>query len=67
MHRPTQIEALPVNYDPARNDPQWKRCDFRCYVSWFVRWVGLHADLCSRQDQGIGKPLVVEEFGLTWW
>lgn len=63
-----QIERIPVNYDPTRNDPVWKNCDMVCYLNWFTRWTALHAAIAGDANGRIGgKPLIMEEFGLTWW
>eukprot|EP00198_Chlamydomonas_reinhardtii_P003088 XP_001692424.1 predicted protein [Chlamydomonas reinhardtii] len=58
-----QLEALPFNPDPRRNDPTWKKCDFVCYINWFTRYMEAHVEVARR----IGKPLLLEEYGLTWW
>ncbi|KAG2492021.1 hypothetical protein HYH03_009750 [Edaphochlamys debaryana] len=58
-----QVEALPFNSDPRRNDPTWVKCDFVCYINWFTRYVEAHEQVMQR----LGKPLLMEEYGLTWW
>ncbi|KAG2434648.1 hypothetical protein HXX76_007542 [Chlamydomonas incerta] len=58
-----QVEALPFNYDPRRNDPTWKTCDFVCYINWLTRYMEAHVEVARR----ISKPLLLEEYGLTWW
>lgn len=64
-HAWLQVERTPVNYDPKRNDPVWKNCDMECYINWFSRWVAVHAEISGKAP--IDKPLIMEEFGLTWW
>ncbi|GBF87772.1 mannan endo-1,4-beta-mannosidase [Raphidocelis subcapitata] len=44
--------------------PNWVHCNFKCYVEWFKVYMDLHIRLSA---EPLGKPLVLEEFGLTWW
>lgn len=50
--------------DPKR--PSWLYCGFSgsddCYAQWFAQYVDVHEALSAAVD----KPLVIEEFGLTW-
>ncbi|KXZ54659.1 hypothetical protein GPECTOR_4g725 [Gonium pectorale] len=58
-----QVEELPYNHDPKRNDPVWVKCDFECYINWMTRYIEAHEQVAVQ----INKPLLLEEFGLTWW
>ena len=56
------MELLP---EPSGNPkwPNWIFCDFKCYANWFVEYLNIHMKIVER----IKKPLVLEEFGVTWW
>lgn len=34
-----QLEDLPYNFNPNKDNPTWLKCDFQCYINWFTRWV----------------------------
>ncbi|KAG1669384.1 hypothetical protein FOA52_004035 [Chlamydomonas sp. UWO 241] len=57
--RPTK----PVGRSYLR-DPDWTYCDIECYLAWLLPWIQLHEELAETR---LGKPMVIEEFGLTWW
>lgn len=58
-----RIPKPPVGRSYLR-DPDWYYCDFECYINWFVQYVQLHLEVNAQE---IHKPIVLEEFGLTWW
>ncbi|MEW5303710.1 MAG: hypothetical protein WDW36_006376 [Sanguina aurantia] len=59
------MESLPVNESDGQSSwVSWKGCDFACYIQWFVRYMDVHSQVARDVMQ---KPLVLEEFGLTWW
>lgn len=43
---------------------KWEKCNFQCYLNWFVEYIDLHERLSLNTTR---KPMVLEEFGATWW
>lgn len=43
-----QMESIP---------PKWGKCDYACYMNFFVQYMAVHENLA----RNIGKPLVLEE------
>lgn len=42
--------------------PKWNKCDFDCFANFLVQYLAVH----QRISSDLGKPFVVEEFGLIY-
>ncbi|WIA40472.1 hypothetical protein OEZ86_013828 [Tetradesmus obliquus] len=58
------MELLPRPSGSQGDWPNWIHCDWPCYVNWFKNYVQLHEFLAKNV---LNKPLIIEEFGLTWF
>eukprot|EP00775_Hariotina_reticulata_P006886 gene6886-7102_t len=57
------MELLPRPSGSHGDWPNWIFCGWECYINWFKQYVQLHVYLAANV---LHKPLVVEEYGLTW-
>ncbi|GAX81830.1 hypothetical protein CEUSTIGMA_g9258.t1 [Chlamydomonas eustigma] len=62
--RHMELQPVPPVGRSYLRDPDWIYCDFECYINWMVRFIQLNLEVNEREMR---KPVIIEEFGLTWW
>jgi mannan endo-1,4-beta-mannosidase len=63
--RHMELRPSPTDQGPNGGDwPNWLFCGFDCFIEWFRVYVRKHIELAKDR---FNKPLVLEEFGSTWW
>ncbi|KAI8465444.1 MAG: glycoside hydrolase superfamily [Monoraphidium minutum] len=62
--RHMELRPEPTDQPGGGDWPNWIFCGFKCYIEWFKVYIDIHIRLSTST---LGKPMILEEFGSTWW